>query len=200
MKIKNIFRKRYSRRSFTLIEVLLVVSLLSVISLAVYHTLNNGIKVWQRANRVVLEADIAIFFEKISQELANSIFFTPIPFSGKSTRLNFAAVIKTPPDARLDLPKDRYVQQPGRVEYFFDQGNLYRRQANYSQALKGRFNESRILIKGLKGVKFSYFYSGKDDAKLYKEANNIIPAAVAVDLEFGEGEEMHNIVIIPIGS
>ena len=200
MTIKSAWQRKYNRKSFTLIEVLLVVSLLSVISLAVYHTLSNCIKVWQRANRAFLEADIAIFFEKVNHELKNSVFFSQIPFDGKSAKLDFATVIKTSPDAQLELTKNRYIPQPGRVEYFFNSGNLYRKQANYSQALKGKFGGPQVLIKGLKSVKFSYYYSGKDGPKLYKEAKNIIPAAITINLEFGEGQEIRKTVSIPIGS
>ena len=44
------YTKKKNRLGFTLVELFLVSVILSIISLAIYSTLNNGIKIWQKIN------------------------------------------------------------------------------------------------------------------------------------------------------
>ena len=47
-----------SKRGMTLIEILLVISLISMVSLGIYNALSNGIAIFQRHRQVVIEEDI----------------------------------------------------------------------------------------------------------------------------------------------
>ena len=55
---------RKNRSGFTLIELLIVAAMLGVVSLAIYSTFNNGLKLWQKVNKPVAGEDADIFFEQ----------------------------------------------------------------------------------------------------------------------------------------
>ena len=67
----------------TLIEILLVLSLVSIISIALYKALRNGLQVWERSRYLVVEEDIAIFFDKITQDIKNSYFIQRLDLKGR---------------------------------------------------------------------------------------------------------------------
>src|SRR3989338_2632588 len=67
-----------SKKSFTLIEMLLVTSLMAMIGLAVYHSLVNGMKIWDASTRYTAEEDVALFFDKISQDIRSATNYSLI--------------------------------------------------------------------------------------------------------------------------
>ena len=201
MRLKNII----SNRAFTLIEILLVLSLLSMISIAVFRTLANGLKIWDKRSKSAMQEDVLIFFEKINVDLQNTVTYSKIPFEGKRQRISFASVIKIPVDERIRSEKDEYTDQIGRVEYDFDKSQkaLYRRQANYSQALKNKFGPKRLLVQGLSSVEFVYGYKKGNSYFLFEEAQEGgIPAMIRVKLHFLDGHEEKDtmrFMVIPVG-
>ena len=60
----------------TLVEMLIVVGLVSFVMVAIYTSFANGLKVWKRSQQLVIEEDVAIFFDKFSQH-----FYNPFPHS-----------------------------------------------------------------------------------------------------------------------
>lgn len=75
---------KFFRRAFTLIEMLIVASLLSVTGLAVYHAIANGVRVWEYSRRYSSQEDAVIFFEKITADLQNAYQYSLISFDGKA--------------------------------------------------------------------------------------------------------------------
>ena len=191
----------FNKGALTFVEMLLVVSLLSVIAVALYNTFSNGLKVWERANRLVAEEDIAIFLEKLTQDLQSALSFSQIQFDGTKNRLSFATIVRTPADSKKKIGEQAYIDEIGRVEYDFDslRNALYRRQANYSLALKNKFLSERTLT-NIRAMEFKYFYhnGGWQDS-----AHRIVPSAVRMDIEFGDEKNprrMTRLIGIPIGS
>ena len=143
---------------FTLVESLLVISLLSVIAVAVYQSLVAGLKIQERY-RFFKEGEILLLFEKVDQELGSAMPYSKIPFEGALTRVSFPVVAKVPVDKAKKRPAGSWEEQIGRVEYFFDREKhgLYRRQANYSQALQNSYGQAQLLAGNLKSVEFHYY-------------------------------------------
>jgi len=63
-------------RGFTLTEVLLVSAMFAVISLAVFNAFSNGFKLWARGQHVMVEGYTAIFLDKISEDLRQTVLMS----------------------------------------------------------------------------------------------------------------------------
>ena len=165
----------------------MVVSLLALTSIAVSNSLINGLKIWSRTQELVIEEDIAVLLDKMSQELRNAFNFSQISFEGKETRIKFATIVRTPADAGQS--SDEYIPQVGQVEYYFDAlvQKLYRRQSNYSLALKNKFFPERLMLSSVKSLKFYYFYQD-EEGKLVETNGDVLPSAVRADLEFFDNQ------------
>jgi Tfp pilus assembly protein PilE len=184
-------RKANSKKSFTLIELLLVSVLLSVVSLAMYAVFNNGIKIWQRINKRLPQEDVSIFFDKFSRDLKNSIKFSSIKFSGRETTLEFAALINSPRLQKTTV---------GRVAYSYDPqtGVLNRQQDDYSQIYSASGEGSLVQsLNNIKSVKFQYciFYAETKEYLWREEwTKEDIPLAVKIELEIEDGSQIRKFI------
>ena len=198
-KRSNLFTRRLLRhfvprndtrgnRGMTLLEILLVTALISMVSLAIYNSLANGLKVWERVQGVVVEEDAMIVFEKITNDLRNSLIFSLIKFEGHEYRFSFPTIVHTPADTALRLEDGEYMDQIGQVEYYFDLTNrgFYRRQANYSQALQYQFGPPQLLIKGVESVKFRYYYLTDKEEIVSDSSVEVFPSTVEIEITISD--------------
>ena len=172
-----------NRRSFTLIEMLITVSILSVIGLAVFSTFNSSIKVWQRLNRQAPALDIGLAFEKLSGDLRNSFPFQNIKFAGSKDKLIFAAIVRIGDKTGIH-------DEIGSVEYALDnkQGKLSRAQLTYSQLYQEKQPASRVLLSNIKGANFKYYYFDPEKQKYaWSDSIDSIPLAVQISIDMGSG-------------
>ena len=188
---------------FTLIEALLVVSMIAMIGLTLYSTFSNGVKLWQRGQQFVAEEDISIFFDKIGGELRNTFEYSLIGFKGREKAISFPTFVHAP---LYSSAKDKgfYVDQIGRVEYYFDSSKkkLFRRQADYGQALSGDSDAERPLLNNIESVQFNYFFvnrvAGRPERTTFMDE---IPVMVRIDVEFvdekGQKRTLNKIVALP---
>ncbi len=187
----------------TLLETILVSSLISIVALTLYNALSNGLKVWDRVHQFVIEEDIALFLNEISEELHNAYVMEEMPFEGQPHRIAFPTIVLTLEDPKISGGRDNYIHQPGRVQYFFDtsQKNLYRQQANYSLALGGRFFEKREVLGSLKEVRFLY-YTVNEDKIIELSHTKSWPMMIKVMVRFADlaGNErvMEKSVVMPL--
>ncbi len=192
------------RQGMTLVEVLIVASLISVISLAVYNSLASGLKIWERNRHLIVEEDILIFFEKFSQDVRNSFIFSKILYEGTEIRFACPVLVDVFPDPKSGLPLDEYVTQVGKVEYYFDynEHKIYKRKANYSQALKGTYGLPQSLVSSVDDLRFRYIYIAKDGEQSLAEIANVIPSSIEVEVKFSDrfgSRVMKRIIDLPVG-
>ena len=145
---------RRNNPGFTLIELLIVTAILSVISLAVYATFNNGLKIWQKVNTPSADQDIVIFFDKFTGDLRNCLKFKGISFAGDSSSLEIPTLVNS-----ANLGKKTI----GRVAYVYDQQAkaLSRKQNDYSQLYGREEGVSQGVLKNLSSLKFEYYFYDK---------------------------------------
>ena len=199
--MKKLFKKG---AGFTLIEILLVVSLMGLVGVAIYHTFANGLKIWQRSHQLILEEDTALFLDRISRELRNAVIFSLIGFEGGEHSVKFATRIRTKADARSGREAGAAVSQIGQMEYVYDAGKkgLYQRQANYSQALDHKKGSERLLLNQIGSVDFRYFYLDADGRLEQTKRISRIPAAVLIEVRISDdrsSRSMSKLVNIPVG-
>jgi len=181
---------RNPNRGFTLTEILLVAALLSVLGLSVYSAFNNGIKIWKRVVKNVIEEDISIFFEKISRDLRNSFQYSLMEFEGAQQRIAFPTLIVS--------KSSKY--EIGYVAYFEDSidNSINRQQQNYSQLYKGINPTPSKLVKNIENLTFQYYYydAERDETSWESswEDKENLPLAVRVKVEFYEDNEEKSLV------
>jgi hypothetical protein len=177
----------------TLVEILIVVSMVSFISVAIYHSLSSGVNVWKRSHKLTTEEDIIVFFDKMTTDLRNFYPYSKMKFKGSARQISFPAIVYIPADKKLDLPEGSYVDQLGMVEYAFDstEDKLSKRQANYSQALKEKFGPSVVLINQVEKVEFKYVYMTDDGEQVQESLLETFPSWIEVHVEFRQGNSVH---------
>lgn len=173
----------------TLMEILIVVSIVAVVSLSLFNAFSNGLKVWRLSQQLALEEDVAIFLDRLSQDLRNSYLYSKIFFEGNHYNLAFPTRVITKIDFNkgADNPED-VEDQMGRVEYVFEPSRrlLIRREANYSQAMIKVFNEPRIMLEGVDRVEFKYIYLTEDKEIVSDDMLEILPASIKVEVDFSD--------------
>ncbi len=198
-----IFARRVD--AMTIVEMLIVVSIVSVLTVALYHALSGGIRVWQRSHRAVVEEDVVVFFEKFNHDIHNAFFFAKLPVSGDASRFSFPTMIITMAEQSSGLPEGETVEQLGRVEYFFDEGQhaLMRRQSNYSQAMSESWGASGVIIPSVSKIEFRYYYLTARGEQVSAEVLNVVPSGIEVFVETQDWQgirKMSRFFDVPLGS
>jgi type II secretory pathway component PulJ len=191
------------RKSFTLVETILVVALIAMISIAIFRSLTNGMKIWERSQRFVLEEDVAIFLDRFEREVRNAFNYSLFIFDGEEDRILFPTIVWTPVDKKIS-GQTLYVEQLGTVEYSFDKfrSSLNRQQANYSQTLAGKFGRTQSVVGPVSGVKFTYYVTEDNTIKEMASWKGRLPMAIRVDVDLleqsGNKRTISQLINIPI--
>jgi hypothetical protein len=148
------------RRGSTLMEVLVTASLVALIGMTVFMTLNNGIKLWQAVNTAWPKSDVAIFFEKLTQELENVFVLDRASFQGDNATVAFPTSFK-------DLRRPG-TWSMGAVRYAFNEKaqTLTRSAMTMSDIFEERVCDPALVFDHVKGMLFAYYYFD-DQAKEY---------------------------------
>lgn len=180
--MQNLMSNNKKNAAFTLVELLVVCIILSVVSLAIYGTLSNGVDIWSRLNSPIYDEDISIFFEKFTSDLRNAFDFENLAFAGTGDRLEFATFVDSP---RL------LSRTVGKVIYFYDASEqaIARQKLDYSQIYRDAMIKPSYGLKKVKSLKFTYYFFD-DDNKEYLWQNEWqdkgLPEAVRIEIEIEE--------------
>lgn len=189
---------------FTLMELLIVISLMALIGMSLYAMFGSAVDMMRRVSRSEVAEDADIFLERFDREISSQVAFKGISFDGKETSLSFPSRIEL--DKRV--PLNRGI---GRVSYFFDESHrtFARRQENLNQIYKpGEEIGATIVLEGVASLKFQYFVYQKIE-KIFEwvpvwdslKNEGEIPSAVKVEFTCVRGEEkdaFERTVAIPI--
>ncbi len=175
------------RRAFTLVELLIVSSMIVVISLAIYSTFSNGIKIWQRTQENTKEEDLNIFLDRFTNDLRGSFKFSGLNFAGEEDRVEFATLVMS-----------RRIQKKtvGMVAYFYDgrSREIKKEERDFSHIHRGDKGIIKSALSGVRSFKlFYYFYDKKNREYLWLEEwaeEGLYPLAVRMIFEFEDGKEV----------
>lgn len=200
--------KKKFNAGFTFIELLIALTIFSIIAASIYYTLNAGIKVWQRGNILIRENQrMRIFFDAMSKDMRNAVPFSGIPSQWTENSVTFHTIIDT---FSSEPPHRKLVR---RIYYFDDKkGELKRARVIQKEGFDEKYVDEEVLLDNLEDVGFEYAYESgeeyewKDEWEFgdEDEGEDIIPRGVKIRVELkGKDDEkaeiFEKIVLIPIG-
>ena len=190
-RIKNRREPLSARNGFTLVETLVVITILSVCAAGIIATFFSGIKLWDRAtNENYTRTEFFIGIEQLTRDFRQSVNVPVIGFKGTAQEISFPAI------EREALVMITYLYDP-------QQGALMRRVTGLKDALSTEekqqpYTEKKVLP--AEGVSFSYFVYDKVKEKGdWKDAWNKEDGVFAGILLRGRyrGEEFSRKIFIP---
>ena len=145
--------KKKKIRSFSLVELLISLSIFAVVSVAIYSTFSSGTQVLRKVKNIDLTQQAMLLKEeRFARELRQSVILRKPLFLGAKEKLVFGGIVD---------------DKPGRVTYFFDKssqallrafdnlGAIITSEGKVDPELKSK--PSVFLLK-VKEIRFSYFY------------------------------------------
>lgn len=151
--------RRSREKGFTLLEIVLVVSLSAVISYGIYKTFLSGINLWDWLKDYKRNGEVALLFDRIEHDLQNGFNLQTIDFKGSSTSISFyehnTDILVIPAD---DLKDSAYTKDDAfrRIEYIYssDKDEIKRKVFRYGSTLE---YSSRVLLTDVKSARFKFY-------------------------------------------
>ena len=178
--------KRFSKHAFTLVEMLVVVTLLSILSLTVYATFASGMRLWQRIQDSGLSSNKTVLgLEKFTSQMRQALDFPKIGCAGKSNAVAFGFLSDT------EILK---------ITYFLEEKSLFRKEESFKDILAEKEQaKARKLISDIEDLKFSFAYpeEGKDQYS-WKDTWNKeegMPAIVKIELKTKDANFVKTVII-----
>lgn len=185
------------RSGFTLVELLVVTSILSVLLSALYLSFQTGLAAYVRSEEHLIEGrEGEIFSLQLEEELRHAIPYFLSPFVGDRDSLAFPTRLRhySPKGVEEDL----YL-----VEYQVKSGSLIRSERKMKKSLKEKTELKETLFKRLEICQFDFLYlSAADKLEWDKEWTNKpyvgLPRGVRITLVgdvFGKEKRVLEILI-----
>lgn len=198
--------------SFTLIELLIALSIFAVVAIALYSAFSAGIAVWRRSSegRDAYQ-DVKFIFDDMTKDLKNALYLSKgeesiYAFSGTTSEIIFMALEDTSSE---EGPQKEIVK----LAYKYDEGQneLIRLRADISNGFDIEKGEREVLFSNVEEFELEYCYDSGDEDNPYLwkdewlEGDVGIPRGIRITLlgKAGRrGEEMPKFiktVFIPTG-
>ena len=195
---------KINNQGFTLIEFLVVASILGMVAVAIFSTFATGLNVYKKAQSYAgTQTDVLLALEKMEKDLRNIFDSSGIDFLGDTKKIAFAGLVKT-----FDTAGNQKVSL-GKISYYLDdeKGTLVKEEQDYSHAvsgIEGGENNFKVLA-FIEDINFNYYYfnseTEKQDRKSSRGADNGIPTKVKIEITFTHDNKtvkMDRTVFIPV--
>ena len=192
-------------RALTLVELLVVISLLGFISLGVIAALSGGVRVWRRVGcEQHKEREVQLALEDIKHKLRNLRRFNPIPFEGEYDTLSFAALVASDRSKEIS-------GEIGQIHYFLKKNDrtLYRSQCPYPMLRNREFKSyNTLLCTGIDALRFTYYcFDNLEERYVWSNTWSSLELPLAVKAEVSFVDEFKKdtrtqsaIISLPISS
>lgn len=177
----------FKRASFTIIELLIALSIFSVIAASVYSAFHAGLFAWQRLNVTALtRQQAAVTLDLMADEIASFVPSEKVKFEGSAGSVSFLARLK---DA------DKYYL--AKVSFFFDSSS--------NSLMRGETRGEEIiaeeLFSGVKSLEFKYFCKapGPQDDYVWLSSLDYTKgfSCCAVSVSISTGDNFRKIIPLP---
>lgn len=157
---------RPNKSGFSLLELLLAVSLLPVLSFVLYGQISAGLRLWKTLEASPVSEEKALFYEKTRRDFSNALNYTGLHFSVDSSRVAFTTLGES---SEL-FGGDRAVL---RVTYDHDASRktIVRRHQNLSQVHRDKPGEESVVLKNVRSLNTSFLlYEKLSEAYVWKDS------------------------------
>ena len=175
-------QERLVEKGFTLLEVLLAMTILSLIAVIIGVSLRLGIRAWERGESDADDSQkIRYVVEKFSQQIKSVYPYQMlidgervIAFKGKSDSIFFITSSTKPSEGGLKW-----------ISYFVEDGNLVMQEGLLpdKQVMEKISKEGKDLDLDASGLKFEYFSSKDKDWKESWDSKTELPGAVKINAD-----------------
>ncbi|MFC1807537.1 prepilin-type N-terminal cleavage/methylation domain-containing protein [Candidatus Omnitrophota bacterium] len=218
-------KKRYIKRAFTLIELLIAVSIFSAVGVVLYSCFRGGVVSWRRIDaQQSSQLRMRYCFDTLSRDLKNMLFISNIPFKGEADRLSFISSVRAQDDNRIYTKEVSYYA--GQGDGVISSGSLSRSESQ----LKDKFiivdlesdesklpnkpeQDAQVILNGVSELKFSYLSASEESANLgeteyewldFWDDESALPMGVRIDLtltdiDSGDQISISKRIWIPVG-
>lgn len=172
------------RAGFTLLEILLVVSLLAVVAGAVMASFVQGARLFERLNVSLADEENAFVLEKLSRDLKNGVRYSLVPWEVRDDSISFPSL----PAAAGD-PADAV---PVRVEYRIDPARREIVRTETAYPYDRTAGRSEVVGRRMQSLSFA----------VIRESEESAPSDVTVSVEYGDPQRLKFLkkhLIIPCG-
>lgn len=146
-------------RSFTFIELLVAISIFSIIASGLYYSLHMGARVWARGDEIIKEnQEIRTFFNAISADLVNANLYSGQKTEWGADKITFFSLVNIYSEGKM---RKGLVK----VSYFMDSdsGGIVRALAGRQEGFKEESAEKEIVLHSIGSMSFKYPYKISDD-------------------------------------
>ncbi len=162
-------RRSFLRRKkgLTLVEMIVVVSIIATVATAIIGIIHGGIKMWQRGMVVRKDVDVRIFFERLTGDLRNISLFSRMKFQGSGNAVSFPVLAEGDfrPTFEKEANQGQRLIQIMLVEYKFDpyKKSIIRKESDFLQISGKRKGRIRVALDNVASFKVRYYYPSEDD-------------------------------------
>lgn len=184
-----------------MIELLAVISLIVLLSIAVYGNFQSGVSIMNRVAASSPDEEVQIFIEKFSRDVVNSFPYKGVSFEGTAESLRFPTLVRS-------IPELGGGYGIGRVTYSYDSfhRSISKLSENMSDVYQEKEAEGNPIFRGVQSLSFQYFQYDPaqqiyfwEDSWVEEEGNKTYPIAVKLEMEFiHEGESRRISRTIPL--
>lgn len=161
-RFSNLFIKT---EGFTLIEILIGISIFMIIITAIYATFRQGMSVFRRSEeKIDLYQEVRLSLEEICRSLRNTVRLGKEKFEGKSTSLNFVTL-------------EAQQQTLSKITYQWNENRLLKREKTLAWQQNKDLEE--VMVEAVTKVEFKYL----EDTWEESWNDNNPPKAVKISLE-----------------
>jgi prepilin-type N-terminal cleavage/methylation domain-containing protein len=187
------------RSAFTLIELIITITIFTVIIAAVYSAFYIGIKTWRRSDAGGDVQKVRLGLLKIQKELKDSFFFSKILFKGTAEEITFPLSISDEDAKKIYVITYRVSQdeQTG-LKQLIRRQKIFSDNANMEEVEE----KTKTLLPFMKSIRFEYAYKPNDASKDFEweniwegEKQNKLPSGVRISLQASDSDEIYSKVI-----
>ncbi|MFH1282901.1 MAG: type II secretion system protein [bacterium] len=196
--ILNQIESENTQKAFTLIELLIALSIFSIAAVTIISVFQKGLLAWKKGSSIIsLNQKTRAFSELFSRELRNIRTFSPIKFSGETSSISF-------PNLSTDKTKGCF----NKTTYYFDSMNktIVRNTKSLSDIYLNNTGSDEPMLTDVEEFKLEYAYSSADQGLSWKElwdAEDSVPKGLKIHLKLLDNENKEEVfsrfIYIPAG-
>ena len=176
-----------SKKGMSFVEMLVVLTIMAIVSVAIYGMLVSGIDIWKRTLDINFKEDTRIFFDRLRNDLSKYVPFDAKDFEGNKTSLSFSFIESLPyhPPWANEIDKTS-IDQIAYVKYTYNKS--HDRVEKHISDMFSSITEEKIVFRNVR--KFDITYILKNEKGKIKEVNKLTgkqkPKMIKIKLQYGD--------------